>query len=160
MTKVALARLVAIIGVLLSLSRPAAAQEAVLTGTITDSTGSVLPGVTVVAVHEATGNMFETVTDDRGRYRMPVRVGVYKITTQLSGFATVTRQGVEVLVGQEAVTNFQMAPSAVQESITVTGETPLVNTTQSRSSGAIDPRQLQELPVNGRNWQDLTLLSP
>ena len=58
------------------------AQEAVLTGTVTDSTGAVLPGVTVQAVHEASGNSFEAVTDARGAYRIPVRIGTYRITAR------------------------------------------------------------------------------
>ena len=56
------------------------AQEATFTGTVTDSTGGVLPGVTVTAVLEATGNTFVAVTDDRGVYRIPARVGAYKIS--------------------------------------------------------------------------------
>ena len=61
------------------------AQEAVLAGTIADTTGAVLPGVTVTAVHEATGNTFEGVTDGTGSYRLPVRVGIYRVTAQLPG---------------------------------------------------------------------------
>ena len=71
------------------------AQEAVLSGTITDSTGGVLPGVTVKAVHEASGNNFEAVTDALGIYRIPVRIGVYQLTADLQGFRTVTRSGLE-----------------------------------------------------------------
>ncbi len=67
------------------------AQEAVLTGTVSDSTGGVLPGVTVVAVLEATGNRFEAVTDEAGIYRIPVRVGVYTVTAELQGFAHQSR---------------------------------------------------------------------
>ena len=73
------------------------AQEAVLSGTVTDSTGGVLPGVTVTAVHEATGNTFVAVTDDRGDFRLPVRVGAYQITLELQGFATLTRAGISLL---------------------------------------------------------------
>src|SRR6478735_8798164 len=76
------------------------AQEAAVSGVVTDATMAVLPGVTVKAVHAASGNTFEAVTDQRGAYRIPVRVGVYKITATLSGFNTVTRAGVEILVGQ------------------------------------------------------------
>src|SRR5258706_11770257 len=96
------------------------AQDAVLSGTATDSTGAVLPGVTVQAQHEATGNTFEAVTDARGSYRMSVRTGTYKITTQLQGFNAATRTGVELLVGQTAVINLQMSPSGVAESVDVT----------------------------------------
>src|SRR5262245_33257113 len=98
------------------------AQEAVLTGTVTDSTGGVLPGVTVTALHEATGNRFEAITDATGNYRIPVRVGAHTITAELQGFTTVTRPGVQLLVGQTAAINLQMSPSTVQETVTVTAE--------------------------------------
>ncbi|PYR67624.1 MAG: hypothetical protein DMF88_12180, partial [Acidobacteria bacterium] len=89
------------------------AQEAVLTGTITDATGAVLPGVTVQATHESSGNTFEAVTDGRGVYRIPARIGTYKITAQLTGFGVATRQGVELLVGQTLTLNLQMSPSTL-----------------------------------------------
>ena len=81
------------------------AQEATLTGTIADSTGGVLPGVTVTAVHEASGNKFVAVTDERGIYRIPARVGVYQFTAELPGFTTVTQSGVQLLIGQTAAIN-------------------------------------------------------
>jgi hypothetical protein len=136
------------------------AQEAVLTGTVSDSTGGVLPGVTVVAVLEATGNRFEAVTDEAGIYRIPVRVGVYTVTAELSGFATQSRTGLQLLVGQTATINLQMGPSTVQETVTVTAEAPLLNVATSALGGNVDPQQVQELPVNGRNWMALALLAP
>src|SRR5688572_12839886 len=136
------------------------AQEAVLTGTVTDSTGAVLPGVTVLAVNEATGNRFEAVTDERGIYRIPARVGTYVISAELSGFTTVSRTGLQLLIGQTASVNLQMAPSTVQETVTVTAEAPLLNVTTSALGGNVDPQQVQELPVAGRNWMALALLAP
>jgi hypothetical protein len=136
------------------------AQEAVLTGTVTDSTGAVLPGVTVVAVNEATGNRFEAVTDERGIYRIPARVGAYQIRAELQGFTTVSRTGIQVLVGQTVNVNMQMAPSTVQETVTVTAEAPLLDVSTSALGGNVDPRQVQELPVAGRNWMALALLAP
>jgi hypothetical protein len=136
------------------------AQEAVLTGTVSDSTGGVLPGVTVVAVLEATGNRFEAVTDEAGIYRIPVRVGVYTVSAELQGFATQTRTGLQLLVGQTATINMQMGPSTVQETVTVTAEAPLLNVSTSAIGGNVDPNQVQELPVNGRNWMALALLAP
>src|SRR5688572_30784 len=85
---------------ILALPGVALAQEATISGTVADSTGAVLPGATIVAVHEVTGNTFEAVTDERGGYRIPVRVGAYRMTAQLPGFATVVRSGLQVLVGQ------------------------------------------------------------
>ena len=151
---------VVLILVVFALPTLASAQEAVLTGTITDSTGAVLPGVTVTALHEATGNRFTAVTDERGMYRIPARVGAYALTVELSGFTTVQRAGVDLLVGQTAVVNLQMAPSTVQETVTVTAEAPLLNVSTSSLGGNIDPRQVQELPVQGRNWMSLAMLAP
>src|ERR1700724_1517479 len=100
----AVRRLILVGAILAILALPVAgyAQEAVLGGTVTDSTGAVLPGVTVKALLEASGNTFDTVTDTRGAYQISVRIGVYKITAELPGFRTVTRDGVVLLVGQTA----------------------------------------------------------
>src|SRR4030081_2028090 len=82
------------------------AQEATVSGTVTDSTGGVLPGVTIKAVNEASGNSFEAVTDTRGAYRLAVRIGSYQITATLVGFGNVSRR-LELLVGQTTVVNLQ-----------------------------------------------------
>jgi hypothetical protein len=152
-------QLVFLVGLLVASPLAAHAQEATLTGTAIDSTGGVLPGVSVVAVHVASGNTFEAVTDDRGAFRISLRVGAYRVTAQLAGFGTVTR-AVELLVGQQATLNLQLSPSTVQESVTVTGEAPLIDTSSSTLPGNIDPRQVSDLPVNGRNWLDLSMLAP
>jgi outer membrane receptor protein involved in Fe transport len=136
------------------------AQEAVVSGTVADATGGVLPGVVVHAVNQASGNSFEAVTDERGAFRLPVRVGVYDITAELAGFTTVTRRGLELLAGQQLAVNLQMSPSTIQETVTVSGESPLIETTVSSMSANIDPRQMSQLPVNGRNWQDLLSIAP
>ncbi|MSO82086.1 MAG: hypothetical protein EXQ53_02150 [Acidobacteria bacterium] len=149
-----------VVAALLALPVAGYAQEATITGSVTDSTGGVLPGVTVTAVHEATGNTFVSVTDERGIYRIPARVGRYKLTAELSGFTTLTRSGVTLLIGQTANLALQMTVTGVAESVTVTGEAPLLNITQSTISGNIDPRQMQDLPIQGREWTSLALLAP
>src|SRR3989442_1587512 len=101
-------RMLMVGGVLLALPLSALAQEATVRGTVTDSTGGVVPGVTITATHEASGNTFVAVTDARGQYRLPVRTGVYKLTAELAGFATVTKGGLELQIGQEAVANLQV----------------------------------------------------
>ena len=83
-------RLVRLTIAMLALPLLAYAQDATLSGTIKDNTGGVLPGVTVTATNEASGNTFSSVTDERGIYRIPVRAGVYKITAELAGFTSVT----------------------------------------------------------------------
>ena len=148
-----------VLGAILALPAVAYGQEVVVSGIVRDSTGAVLPGVTITALHEASGNTFQGVTDQAGAFRIPARTGLYRITAELPGFSTATRTGLELLVGQQAVVNLQMAPSGVEESVTVTAEAPLVDVTSSTVGANVDPRQMQELPLNGRNWQDLTLLA-
>jgi carboxypeptidase family protein len=137
----------------------ASAQDATMTGAIADSLGGTLPGVTVTAVHQASGNSFVAVTDEHGAFRLPARAGQYELTIELQGFATLMRR-IELLVGQTAVVNLQMTPATVQESVTVVGEAPLIDTARSTLGGNIDRRQMQELPINGRNWMDLAILAP
>lgn len=143
-----------IVGALFLLPVTGYAQEATLTGTVTDSTGAVLPGVTVTAVNEATGNTFTAATDERGIYRIPVRVGAYQVTAELQGFTTVARTGLQVLVGQTASVNLQMAPSTVQETVTVTAEAPLLNVSVQPDQHTLGTTESQRanylLPTSGQ----------
>jgi Carboxypeptidase regulatory-like domain len=157
---VRLVRRLLMVGVLLILPALASAQDATLGGTVVDATGAVLPGATLTAVHEASGNTFEGVTDERGVYRIAARAGVYRLAVAMPGFRSVNRPGIEVLVGQQVLVNFELSPSNVQESITVNAEAPLLDVTSSSMGGNVDPRQTQELPVNGRDWMALSTLAP
>jgi len=144
---------------LLALPAAGYAQDATITGTISDATGGVLPGVTVTAVNDASGNTYEAVTDARGVFRMPARIGNYRITATLAGFADATRTGIPVAVGQTVTINLQLSTAGVQESVTVTGEAPLIDVSTSSLGTNITQAQMEELPVNGRNWQDLGMLA-
>ena len=105
-----LSKWIAVLAVLTIVGLPAIAlaQEAGLVGAVKDATGAALPGVTVRAVNAASGNSFEAVTNGRGEYQLPVRVGEYRVTATLSGFTPLT-QPVTVLVGQQALLEFQLA---------------------------------------------------
>src|SRR5947207_9773089 len=150
----------AFLGLIVFLPVPALAQtEAVITGVVTDSSGGVLPGVTVTAVHVATGNTFTSVTDERGAFRMQARVGAYQILIELQGFQSVKAE-MTLLAGQTANIPVQMQPATLQENVTVTAEAPLVNVTQTNPAGNIDPKQFSELPAEGRNWMALLLVAP
>src|SRR5262245_52637404 len=138
----------AIVGPTFAFVVSAEAQEASLSGTVSDETGGTLPGVSVRAVHEATGYRFDAVTDERGAFRLQVRVGTYHVTAELSGFTRLTRT-IVLLVGQQAVVDLKLSVSALEESVTVTGESPLLNVTDSTLGGNIDPRQLETLPIQG-----------
>src|SRR5262245_28281214 len=121
---------------------------ATVTGTVTDQSKAVLPGVTVTATEIATGRQFVGVTDDRGEYRfVNVSPGTYKIQAELTGFATVTTPAIELLVGQNAVVPFTLVVAMLEESVTVTGLSPLVNTTSSQVAGNIDRRQMEAIPL-------------
>ena len=148
-----------LLGALVLLPTLAHAQEASVSGVITDATNAVLPGVSVQAQNETTGNSFETFTDATGAYRLPLRIGRYRLTATLQGFAVVTRE-IELLVGQTAVINLQLSVTGVSESVAVTAESPLVETTSTTFGGNIDSRQMDSLPVQGRDWMTLALLAP
>jgi hypothetical protein len=147
----------------ISVLTPAAASaqaSATVQGTVTDESKAALPGVTVTALEPSTGRQFAAITDGRGEYRLVnVSAGVYKIQAELAGFATVVISGLEVLVGQNADVPITMKLAAVEETVTVTGESPLVNTNSSQVATNVDRRQMEELPLQGRNWMELALLS-
>ena len=155
-----LKRVALAVGLLVVSTVSAFAQQATITGTVTDSSGGVLPGVTITVIHEETGNTFEAVTDTQGQFRVPVRVGAHRLTATLAGFQTVTRTGLQLLLNQTLNVPVQLGPATLTETVTVTGEAPLVDTKESTVGANIDPRQVQDLPINGRNWMDLTLLAP
>ncbi len=154
-----LGRLVWLTVASLALCPVAHAQDTTLIGAVRDNTGAVLPGVTVTATSEAQGTKYAGITDERGLYRIIVRPDVYRVTAELPGFTTATRQGVEILLGKQMALNLDMAVSGIQESVTVTGDAPLIDTSSSTIAGNIDPRQMQDIPINGRNWMDLTMLA-
>src|SRR5207237_915229 len=92
-------------------------------------------------------------------YRLPTGPpGTYRIQAELTGFSTVVLERVELLVGQHATIPFTMKLASVSETLTVLGESPLVDTASSQVSGNVDRRQMEELPLQGRNWMELSKL--
>ena len=154
----ALTILVAVIG-----SRTVAAQtsQSDIRGTVVDPSGGGLPGVTVTATHVDTGAVRTTVTSETGVFLMPaLPVGRYRLQLDLVGFTTVVTENLRLEVGQSAQLNFTMRLAAVQETVTVTGESPLVESQKSELAGRVTAGQVQDLPLNGRNWLDLVALVP
>ena len=142
---------------LLSVARMASAQDVTIAGAIVDESKATLPGVTVTATAVATGRQFVGVTDGRGEYRLVgLAAGVYRLEAQLSGFATHVMSGIELLVGQNATISFPLKLATLEETLTVSAASPLVDLTQARAAGNVDRRQMEELPIAGRNWQQLT----
>jgi hypothetical protein len=151
-----------LIAVSLTAAVSAAAQttSATALGTVTDAQKGVLPGVTVTARNVETAVETTTVTGANGRYRLsPLRPGTYEIRAELTGFGTRVRAGLELFVGQEAQVDFELPVGGVAEAVTVIGESPLVDPTKSDVSTVVDRKQIDVLPLNGRNFSDLTRLS-
>ncbi len=138
-------------------ARPASAQQSSIVGFVTDETKAVLPGVTVTATELSTGSQFMSVSDERGEYRLlQMGPGRYKLQAEISGFSSVVIPEIQLLVGQNATVPLVMRLAQVSETLTVTGETPLVDTASSQVAGNVNPRQMEELPLQGRNWMELS----
>ena len=147
------------IGIVLLGVSSALAQQASIIGTVTDETKALLPGVTVSIAELSTGNQYSAVTNGKGEYRLPtVPPGTYKIQAELPGFSTAVLDKVELLVGQNAAIPFTMKLASVTETVTVAGESPLVDVSSSQVAGNVDRRQMEELPLQGRNWMELSKL--
>jgi hypothetical protein len=143
----------------------AAASAQVTTGTILgvvrDNTGGVLPGVMITIKNLDTGLTRPLITDAEGRYHTPnLPLGTYEIQAELSGFRTTIRRGIELTVGREAVVELILDVGEVAEEMTVTGDAPLVETTKAEIGGLVDQRQMRQLPLNARSYEQLALLQP
>jgi outer membrane receptor protein involved in Fe transport len=137
------------------------AQNAQIIGNIKDQSGAVLPGVTVTARNAERGLVRTAVTDATGDYRLPaLPPGTYILTVELAGFTTETRPDILLVIDQTATIPFTLKPAAVSETVTVTGETPIVDTTASSVATSISNKQIQDLPVASRRWLDLAMLTP
>lgn len=135
-----------------------AQQNATVSGAATDESRAVLPGVTVTATNFATGRVIMDVTNDRGEYRLQnIPAGRYTIVAELPGFTIVRVPDLELRVGQNATLPIVLNVATVAETVTVTSESPLVDLTSSQVTGNVDRRQMEQLPLAGRNWMELSL---
>jgi outer membrane receptor protein involved in Fe transport len=129
-------------------------------GVVTDAQQAVLPGVAVTITNTATGLTRTVTTADNGRYvvRALPPEGRYRVQIEIAGFATQTRQDLVFNAGQNVVLNFAMQLSTVQETVTVAGDAPIVQTTSSEVSTTIDRQAFETLPVKERNYFRLLTL--
>jgi hypothetical protein len=134
---------------------------ATILGTVTDDSGAVIPGATVIIRNMGTDRTRSVVTDGEGRYREPqLPVGQYEIRVELQGFAAQVRRNVQLSVGSEVVLNFVVSPASLTEAVMVTGEAPVVQTSSSSVGALVDQKQIQQLPLNARDVQQLAVLQP
>jgi hypothetical protein len=148
---------------LLALVAPAAqAQDfrGAVGGTVTDTTGAVLPGVAVTVTNVGTNVASSAFTDSKGLYQVRyLNSGVYDITARLDGFKTVARRGVEVRVGDVLTIDLSMEAGGLEETIEVVGVTPILNTT-GVTGQVIDSNQIQQLPLADGTAYMLARLAP
>jgi hypothetical protein len=145
------------------LTPPAMAQQASgIAGIVRDSSGAVLPGVTVEAASPALIEKVRTaVTDGEGRFSIvDLRPGDYAVTFTLPGFSTVRREGINLPGGFTATINAEMRVGGLEETITVTGESPIVDVQAVRQQTAVTDELLAELPTATRTWGTLATLTP
>ena len=138
-----------------------ASAQAQIVGAVRDESGGVLPGVTVEAASPAIIEKIRTaVTDDQGRYRIEaLRPGIYKLTFSLTGFSTVARDGIDVPSEVVITINADMKVGALEETITVSGETPQVDVSSASRTQVISRDVIDSLPVS-RNVMSIGVLSP
>ncbi|MGH9373933.1 MAG: TonB-dependent receptor [Vicinamibacterales bacterium] len=143
-------------------ARAAAGQTAAtISGTVEDTSGKVLPGVAVTARNAGTALVRVGVTGGEGRYVIPgLPPGIYDVRAELSSFKPHVRREIQLTVAQALVLNITLEIGGLSEEITVTGETPVVNTTSGELSYLVGAEAIEQLPLNGRNYTDLALLQP
>ncbi|MBI4520274.1 MAG: carboxypeptidase regulatory-like domain-containing protein, partial [Gemmatimonadetes bacterium] len=132
-----------------------------ITGVVRDSSGAVLPGVTVEAESPAIIERVRTaVTDGTGQYRITeLRPGAYSVTFTLAGFNTFKREGVQITGSFNATIDAELRVGALAETITVTGETPIVDVQSTTRQRVMDQEAISTLPT-GRNMFNLGVLVP
>jgi hypothetical protein len=130
-------------------------------GKVTDQQGGVLPGATVTITNVATGLSSEVVTNAAGSYLFPsLDPGEYRLNVTMPGFAGWTREGILLATGQGVTMDSQLQVEGVTETVTVTGESPMISTRESKVGGVVDTEQIQNVPINTRDVQQLALLVP
>src|SRR6267154_4418464 len=136
-------------------------ELAAVTGLITDPNGGSVPGVTVLITNLSTNVASRTVTNDQGIYRFPsLQPGIYRITLAKDGFKSVVKSGVELHVQDVASINFELQIGSVNETVTVEAGASMINTTNAAVSTVVDQTYIKNMPLNGRSFQDLILLTP
>ena len=129
-------------------------------GHVTDSSGAVVPGAKVILTNEATGVSRSATTSDGGTYIFTsLQPGRYRLTAELSGFRKIERTGVELQVNQRAQIDLDLEVGLVSESLLIEGKAPLLETQSSVLGSVIEEKQVQDLPLNGRNFVQLATLS-
>ena len=139
----------------------AQSESGTVVGNVTDPTGATQRGAVITATNEGTGVRVQALTTDDGQYSLPaLRPGTWSISASAPGFKQMIQSGVLLQVGQTLRLDFRLELGAVTEKVNVTAETPLLETETSGRGVVIDTQKIVELPLNGRDYNQLATLSP
>ncbi|GGA53250.1 hypothetical protein GCM10011507_00390 [Edaphobacter acidisoli] len=158
---IAEAILIAALALFFALTAGAQVVGGTLSGIVTDATGAALANATITVHNDETGNERHLTTGPDGRYSAPsVPVGTYTITAALDGFTPERRTSIPLTVGQSAQIDLTLTVDTVQQQVTVQDTPAAVNTSTQQTSGLVDQRQVRQLPLNGRSYDQLITLNP
>ena len=140
----------------------AAASLGTIEGTVDDTTGGVLPGATVTITNVGTGITRTVVTDAGGHFNAPLLpLGSYTLRVELSGFRTLIRDGLVLSIGSTVtLSDLTIDVATVEEVVTVTADSPVVETARAVQSATFEEKAISDLPINGRDFQDFATLTP
>src|ERR1044072_4709118 len=134
--------------------------SATLSGRVEDAQGAVVSGANLIATHIETNQQQTATSDNEGRYRFPyLRTGVYDLKVDAQGFSTTTKQ-LTVSVGQAVDLPIRLEVAGLSAEVNIGSDVPIVETVRTQVTETIRPREINELPLNGRNYLDLALLVP
>jgi hypothetical protein len=132
-----------------------------ISGRVSDPTGAAIPDAPVTIKNTATSAAETAATDSQGRYTVPqLGIGTYDITVTKTGFQTAVRSGVNVTVGAALVVDFSLVVGQSTQTVEVSATVAEVDTSSSQMSSLVNQTQMRELPLNGRDWEQLILLAP
>ncbi|MPY88730.1 MAG: hypothetical protein GEU99_12480 [Luteitalea sp.] len=157
-----LGRLLTSVGLTLLVTTSGLAQlpTAVVRGVVHDAQGGLLPGATVIVTHVSTGLVRSTTTNEAGVFRIGgLPSGTYRVRAEMESFEAQEGEA-NLVLNQEGELNFTLAIGGLAEQVTVAGTTPLIDTTRSEVSRTYTDRQIQDLPLAGRNYLNLTFRAP
>ncbi|MGH9328094.1 MAG: carboxypeptidase regulatory-like domain-containing protein [Terriglobia bacterium] len=150
-----------VLGVAISLSAVCWAQvtSGTILGAVRDTSGAVVPGAKVTVTNVEKGTSLVYQTDQTGLYRAPFLIpGIYSVRVEKPGFRAAVRNGITLQVDQQATINFMLSVGAVSQQVSVTAAAPLVESQSSSLGQVITKNQVEDLPLNGRDWGDLVYL--
>jgi hypothetical protein len=153
--------LVCLVGLAANGRLDAQAVTGSILGTVTDSSGAVVPRASLTITNVLTGAIHQTVADAQGDYLVPaLPVGQYRVETAMSGFQTFVREGVSLTVNQNARVDAILGLGQVNANVVVRGNAPLVDTRDVQAGGLVDRERVQDLPIDGRNVYSLVTVLP